>query len=256
VRDKVNAIVPRLPSGVSAPVYRQFDPNDQAVLQLAVTSDGTLSALDLRQLMDDTFAPDVERIDGVGSIDVNGGRQRQINVLLNLDRIESLHISPAQVSNAIGNANSNIGLGSITSGDQTINLRAPSQITQPADIGNIPIAGTRYTVGDVATIEDGIAEPTSYARLNGTDAVTLGVHKQSGSNTVSVAEGARQELQKLFAANPHLKFIITNDQSTQVRNAVESSIEEIILAVVAAMLVVLLFFRNLRNTLVTVAGCR
>src|SRR5205085_10209483 len=121
-----------------------------------------------------------------------------------------------------------------TSGDQTINLRAPSQITKPSDIGEIPIAGTRYTVGDVATVEDGIAEPTSYARLNGSDAVTLGVHKQSGSNTVTVAEGARQELQKLFAANPHLKYIVTNDQSTQVRDAVESSIEEIILAVVAA----------------------
>ncbi len=254
VRDKVNAVVPRLPNGVSTPVYRQFDPNDLAVLQLAVTSDGTLSPLQLRTLIDDTIVPQVERVEGVGSVDVNGGQQRQINVLLNLDQLEALHVSPSQVSAAIRNANTNIGLGAIQSGDRSINLRAPSQITQPSDIAGLAIAGTAYQVGDVASIEDGVAEPTSYARLNGEPTVTLGVHKESGSNTVSVAEDSRQMLQKIFAANPHLKYYVTNDQSVQVRSAVDSSIEEIILAVIAAMLVVLLFFRNLRNTLVTVAG--
>ncbi|HEX9370132.1 MAG TPA: efflux RND transporter permease subunit [Roseiflexaceae bacterium] len=254
VREKVNAIVPRLPNGINTPVFRQFDPNDQSVLQLAVTTDGSLSPLQLRTLIDDSVVPQVESVQGVGSIDVNGGQQRQINVYLNLDQIQARHLAPSQVSNAIGNSNTNIGLGTIQSGDQSITLRAPSQIVQPSDIAALPIAGTRYVVGDVATVEDGVAEPTSYARLNGQPAVTLGVHKQSGTNTVSVAEGARQELAKLFAANPHIKYIITNDQSAQVRSAVDSSIEEIVLAVMAAMLVMLLFFRNLRNTLVTVAG--
>jgi hypothetical protein len=256
VRDKVNAVVPSLPSGVSTPVYRQFDPNDLPVLQLAVSTDGSLSPLQLRTLIDNTIVPQVERVDGVGSIDVNGGQQRQINVLLNLNQLQALHIAPAQVSNAIRNANINIGLGTIQSGDRSINLRAPSQITQPSDIAGLPIAGTAYQVGDVARIEDGVAEPSSYARLDGQPAVTLAVHKESGSNTVAVAEGARQMLQRLFAAAPHLTYYVTNDQSLQVRAAVDSSIEEIILAVVAAvvaaMLVVLLFFRNLRNTLVTV----
>jgi hydrophobic/amphiphilic exporter-1 (mainly G- bacteria), HAE1 family len=254
VREKVNAVAPRLPNGADDPVYRQFDPNDQAVLQLAITGDGTITPLALRELMDSTFVPEVEHVEGVGSVDVNGGQQRQINVLLDLDRLEALHLAPSQVSAAISNANSNLGLGSITSGDQTINLRAPSQITKPEDIANIPIAGTTYIVGDVATVEDGVAEQTGYARLDGQDAITLGVHKQSGTNTVSVAEGALQKLEQLLAANPHFRYVVTNDQSTQVRSSVESSIEEIILAVVAAMLVVLLFFRDLRNTLTTVAG--
>jgi len=99
-----------------------------------------------------------------------------------------------------------------------------------------------------------VAEPTSYARLDGQDAVTIDILKQSGANTVQVAEGARQELQRLLATYPSLRYEVTNDQSIQVRGAVNSSIEEIFLTVIAAMLVVLLFFRDLRNTLVTVAG--
>ncbi len=254
VRDTVNAVVPRLPTGVSAPSYRQFDPNDQPVLQLAVSSDGTIAPVDLLTLINNTVVPTVERVEGVGQINVSGGQQRQINVLLNLSQLAALHISPAQVSAAIRNANTNIGVGAITSGKQSINLRAPSQIAQPSDIAGLPIAGTAYQIGDVATIEDGVADPTSYARLNGQPAVTLSILKESGSNTIAVAEGARQSLEQYFAANPHLKYYITNDQSVQVRAAVDSSIEETIMAVIAAMLVVLLFFRNLRNTLVTIAG--
>ena len=254
VRDKVNALVPRLPSGVNTPTYRQFDPNSSPILQFALASKGKMTPLQFRTYIDDTVEPRLERVNGIGSIDVNGGQQRQINVLLNLQRLIAYHLAPSQISSAISAANSNIGLGTIDTGENSITLRAPTKIKQPSDIANIPIGGTDYTIGDVATVQDGVAQATSYARLDGHDAITLVIRKQSGTNTVQVAEDTKNALAQILKNNADITYIITNDQSTQVRNAVNSSIEEIILAVVAAMLVVLLFFRDIRNTLVTIAG--
>ena len=254
IREKVSAVLPRLPRDVGDPLYLQFDIGALPVLQLAVSSDGTRSPLELRRLIDDTFIPAVQRLNGVGSVTVNGGEARQINVLMDLDRLSAYQIAPAQLSAAIRNANTNLGLGNVDTGQQTFSLRAPSQISTPQDIASLPIAGTSFHVSDVARVEDGIKETISHDRLNGQDAVSISVVKQAQSNTLNVATSARTELERLFALYPDLKFIVTRDESVQVASSVESSLEEMMLAVLAALLVVLFFFRDLRNTLVTMAG--
>jgi HAE1 family hydrophobic/amphiphilic exporter-1 len=254
VREKVSAVVPRLPADAGDPLYQQFDIGALPVLQLAVSSDGSLTPLQLRQLIDDSFVPALQRIEGVGSVTVSGGQERQINVLMDLERLSAYQVAPSQLSAAIRNANTNLGLGNLDSGQENVSLRAPSQISSVADISNLPITGTGYRVSDVAAVEDGVAEENGYERLNGQDAVSIAVVKQTQANTVQVAEQARAELDRLFAANPALSHIVTLDQSIEVSSSVASSLEEIILAVVAALLVVLVFFRDLRNTLVTMAG--
>ncbi|NTU80035.1 MAG: efflux RND transporter permease subunit, partial [Chloroflexales bacterium] len=254
VREKVGAVAPRLPRDTGDPIFQQFDLGALPVLQLAVANDGSRSLLELRRLIDDTFVPALQRLDGVGSVTVSGGQERQINVLMDLDRLSGYQIAPSQISASIRNANTNLGLGSVDTGDQNISLRAPSQITTTQDIANLPITGTRYSVSDVARVEDGINDTTSYQRLNGQNAISLSVVKQAKANTVAVSTAARAEAERLFAAHPELKYIVTLDQSVQVKRSVSSSLEEMVLAVVAALLVVLFFFRDLRNTLVTMAG--
>ncbi|GAB4194711.1 MAG: efflux RND transporter permease subunit [Roseiflexaceae bacterium] len=254
VREKVNGVLPRLPREVRTPTFFKFDPNDQAILTVAIASDGNRSPLELRQLVDNEIVPRIQRIEGVGAVDVNGGAVRQINVLMDLDQIKARQILPVQISRALQTANTNYGLGSISAGERDINLRAPSQIQSPEDIGRIQITGTPFRIADVATIEDGVAEVNTYARLNGKDAITLAIRKQSGTNTVSVADAVKQEIVTLFAARPDLQYFIPNDQSTAVRSSTDSAVEELLVAVIAAMLVVLAFFRDLRNTLVTIAG--
>jgi HAE1 family hydrophobic/amphiphilic exporter-1 len=97
VREKVNAVAPRLPSGTDDPVFQQFDSNSFPVLQLAVASDGSLSPLQLRQLIDDTFAPAVQKLPGVGTVSVSGGQERQINVQMDLERLNAYQIAPSQM---------------------------------------------------------------------------------------------------------------------------------------------------------------
>lgn len=254
VREKVNAVVPRLPRDVRTPTFSKFDPNAQAILTVSVAGDGTKTPLELRELVDNEIVPRLQRIDGVGSIDVNGGQVRQINVLMDLNKLKSRQVLPVQITGALKSANTNYGLGTIGAGDLEVSLRAPSQIQSPTDIERIQVTGTAFRIGDVARVEDGVAEATSFARLDGQDAITLAVRKQSGTNTVSVAEAVKSELTAIFTARPELKYFIPNDQSKEVRNSVDSALEELLLASLAAMLIVLIFFRDLRNTIVTVAG--
>jgi hydrophobic/amphiphilic exporter-1 (mainly G- bacteria), HAE1 family len=254
VRERVNGILPTLPRDVEDPSFFKFDINDLPILSVAVSAEGGKTPLELRKVVDDDIAPRLERVIGVGSVTVSGGEVRQINVQMDLNKLKSLQILPAQITHAIENANTNQGLGSITVGDKDIGLRAPSMIEKPQDIARIQITGTPFRIGDVATIEDGVAEVDSYARLDGKDAIALSVRKQSGANTVAVADGVKAELEKLFAGRNDLRYFVPSDQSTFIKDSTRSAIEELIVACIAAMLVVLVFFRDIRNTLVTIAG--
>ncbi|MDQ2999415.1 MAG: efflux RND transporter permease subunit, partial [Chloroflexota bacterium] len=254
VRDKVNAVIPTLPRDVTDPVFQKFDPNQAPILTLALSSKSGRSPLELRTLVDDEIVPRLQQAQGVGAISVDGGQVRQINVQMDLNKLKTWRILPVQLTRAIQNANTNKGLGTITADDRDINLRAPSMLQTPQDIARIQITGTPYRVGDVATIEDGTSEVKGYARLDGRDAISISIRKQSGSNTIAVAESAKAQITSIFEANPDLTYFIPSDQSTEIKASTDAAIEELLIAAVAAMLVVLVFFRDIRNTLVTVAG--
>jgi HAE1 family hydrophobic/amphiphilic exporter-1 len=254
VREKVNAVLPQLPRDVRQPVFQRFDPNQDPIMSVAVAGTNGQSPLELRSLLDNEIVPLLQRAEGVGNIDVDGGETRQINVLMDLQKIQAYNLLPVQISGALRQANANLGLGSVTDGSTDISLRVPSLLQSIEDIEQIQITGTPYRIGDVATVEDGVADVTSYARLNGTDAIILSVRKQSGTNTVAVADNVRAALDTIFATRPDLTYTIPRDDSEAVRSSVISSLEELIFASIAAFLVVWFFFRNLRSTLITMSG--
>ncbi|MCX7791721.1 MAG: efflux RND transporter permease subunit [Chloroflexaceae bacterium] len=254
VREKVNAVLPTLPRDVRQPVYERFDPNQEPIMSIAVAGTAGQSPLELRRILDDEIVPLLQRAQGVGSISVSGGETRQINVLMDLEKLQAYGILPSQISNSLRQANANLGLGSITQGDQEISLRAPSLLQTPEDIARIQITGTPYRVGDVARVEDGVADVTRISRLNGSEAIILQVRKQSGANTVAVADNVQKALAEVFANRPDLTYTIPRDDSEAVRSSVASSLEELIFASIAAFAVVWLFFRNLRSTIITMSG--
>jgi hydrophobic/amphiphilic exporter-1 (mainly G- bacteria), HAE1 family len=254
VRDKVNAVIPSLPRDVRDPVFFKFDPNQSPIITMAVASKSGRSPLELRTLIDDEIVPRLQQAQGVGAITVNGGQERQINVQMDLSKLKAWRILPAQITQAIQSANANQGLGTITADNRDINLRAPSMLQTPQDIARIQITGTPYRVGDVATIEDGVAEVDGYSRLDGHDSISLSIQRQSGTNTVAVADNVKAQIKTIFEANPDLTYFIPSDQSVEIQESTDAAIEELLIAAVAAMLVVLVFFRDIRNTIVTVAG--
>jgi HAE1 family hydrophobic/amphiphilic exporter-1 len=254
VREKVQNALPRLPNDVGDPTFMQFDLNAAPIVQIALGSDGSLSGLELRELVNDELVPRIQRVEGVGDVQVTGGLERQINVDMDLPRLSAYRVAPAQIVAALGTANANLGLGRITTDQQSFSLRTPSQLRSIDDIKEVGITGSAYRIGDVANVYEGVSEAQEYSRLNGADAVSVGVLKRSGSNTLTVGEESLKVIEAFVAENPSLQFVVTSDQSEAIRTMVDGSIEEIILAVIAAFLVVLVFFRDLRNTLTTIAG--
>ena len=254
VREKINTIRNSLPKDIREPIYARFDPNQAAILSIAISPLEDIDSLTMRDRITDEIVPRLQRAAGVGSISVNGGLTRQINVMMKLDKLQAYGLIPAQLIGALQSANANLGLGSMSAGTQDINLRAPSMLTSIDDIGKIQITGTNYTINDVATVEEGIADRLNYTRLDGKDTIILDVRKQSGTNTVQVADAVKIALVATFEKRTDMSYIIPRDQSVAVSEAVISSLEELIFASIAALLVVFAFFRDIRNTLITMAG--
>ncbi|HEX2986967.1 MAG TPA: efflux RND transporter permease subunit, partial [Chloroflexota bacterium] len=199
-----------------------------------------------------------ERIDGVGTVYGFGGKVREIHVESSLEQLQSYGITPQQLSQAIRGENLDLPGGRITEGPtEEMLIRTAGKITSLEQLGDVPVTTPKGIVAhlkDLATITRSSAEVRSYSRLDGADSVMVIVQKQGGANTVRVSETVQAGLKKLQKQYPGLSFGIIFDQSTFTRDAINDVQLSLILGGILAALVVFLFFRDMRNTLVTVAG--
>ncbi len=258
VQEKINAIRGSFPLAAQSPTVQRFDFAALPIMTLGIADNtGKTNSEELRRFVDDSIAPSLERLDGVAQVNVSGGLIRQIQVQLNLDALRARHLSPAQISNAIAQSNVNLTGGTVTQNGQDLLLRTPGQFKQLSDIGNVVVSaqgGVPVRVRDVATIVDGYADVDTYSRLNGKDSIAVTVLKQSGSNTVGVADSVRKEVALLQRQYPNVNLVVANDQSEFIKSSVQDSLTDLILGGLFAALVVLFFFRDVRNTVVTVVG--
>jgi HAE1 family hydrophobic/amphiphilic exporter-1 len=128
VRGKINTIRNNLPRDIREPIYLRFDPNQSAIISIAISPKTTTDPLVLRDIIDNEIVPRLQSANGVGSVTVQGGLTRQINVNMKLDKLQSYGLIPSQLIGALQSANANLGLGSITAGSRDISLRAPSML--------------------------------------------------------------------------------------------------------------------------------
>ncbi len=258
VRERVATVQRDLPSNAGVPTVSQFDLSSAPILTFSVADQsGKMKSFELRNLVLNEIQPRFERLTGVADVTVNGGQDREIDVNLNLDALRTYGLSPQQVVNVIKNENVSLPGGTITENGKDTLLRMPGEFSTPDDIGNLVVAsshGTSLLLKNVAVVTDTVAPVQTYSRLNGTDSVSVQVRKQSGTNTVSVAEAAKSEIASIKHDYPALNVVISNDQSSFIESSIQDSLSDLILGGIFASLVVLFFFRDLRNTLVTVAG--
>ncbi len=257
VLEKINRIQNQLPTDAFTPVVLRFDPADQPMLVIGVAdATGTKSPAQLRQEVEDRIQSPLERIDGVASVEVNGGDVREVQVLLDLNALQSRRIAPQQVSAALRSENLNIPGGSITDQGKELLIRTPGNFRTVEEIGDVVVAyrGAPVYLRDVATVQDGFVERTSFTLLNGKESVVVNIKRQSGSNSLAVADKVKAELEKVRVEHTDLTLAEAQDTSIFVRDATNDAISDLLLGGLLAGLVVLYFFRNLRNTLITMSG--
>jgi HAE1 family hydrophobic/amphiphilic exporter-1 len=252
VRDKVSTIINRLPETADPPVVRKSDPDSQPVLVYAISA--PRSSIELTDLVQKQIQERIESADGVGEVVVFGGRQREIKVYVEPDRLRAYNLSVTEVSNALRAQNLELPGGRLDEGARTVTLRTLSKVTKVEDFNHIVVA-TRNNypvkISDIGRIEDSGVDPQSAASLNGVPSVSLGIRKQSGANTIAVINGVKQRMAEITPLLPKdLNVVVTRDQSEFIETSLHAIEEHLVVGGLLAALIVFLFLWNFRSTVI------
>jgi HAE1 family hydrophobic/amphiphilic exporter-1 len=211
--------------------------------------------------MKDDYLPQIQQIKGVAEITILGGEEREIQVKVNQDKLKLYKISLYQVVEAINRSGLDLPAGKVQTDKESNSVRLTGKFTTLDDIKNVqvamPVLGSPVYVKDVANVIDGIKETTSISRYNGKNGIGLMLKKQGDANAVDVSKLVRNAKCKSIEqqnANSGVKFIIADDSTDNTIAAVNSVVFDLILAVILVSLVMLLFLRSFRNSLIVIVA--
>lgn len=247
-----------LPQDILSPVMSKVSPNDLPIMSISATSD--LSATEFYQKMKDEYLPQIQQIKGVAEITVLGGEEREIQVKINQDKLKLYKITMVQVVEAINRSGLDLPAGKVQTEKESNSVRLTGKFASIEDIKNVqvamPVLGSPVYVKDVAEVIDGIKETTSISRYNGKNGIGLMLKKQGDANAVDVSKLVREKFKFIEQQNSNagLKFIIADDSTDNTIAAVNSVVFDLILAVILVSLVMLLFLRSFRNSLIVIVA--
>jgi len=249
IRDRLDRVIPRLPDDADRPRLRKFDLANFPILILGVSSN--LDPVQLRLIIEDQVKYRLERVPGVAAVDIWGGLEREIHVNLKPDKVKALGVPLDQIIRRIREGNINIPAGTIDYGNLEITVRTSGEYTSLDQIRDT-VAAIRENVpiqlSEIADIEDSWRKVTRIVRVNGVPGLRLSVNKQSGKNTVEVAKGVHKELQRIARDIPHVEIISIIDTSDYIQRSISNVGSSAFYGGILAVLVLLLFLRNLPST--------
>jgi HAE1 family hydrophobic/amphiphilic exporter-1 len=253
VREKVQSAMRNLPPNVLPPTVVKADPDSDPVITLAVH--GERSARELTEVADKQIRRAIETVDGVGGVDISGGRKRQINIFLDLDKLNAYNLSAQDIHTAVQTENIESPGGRIVRGPSELGVRTLGRVEQVEEFNNIilkNVGGAPIRLRDVGYAEDGVAEKRSFAYYRNKPAVILEVRRQTGTNTVEVVDGIRARVGALNAQlPPGVKIDVVKEQATYIKASVSALEEHLLLGSLLASLIVWLFIRDWRMVLIS-----
>ena len=251
VRAALDRIRDDLPVEAEPPRIRKFDPNSQEIVSISVESRRDLSSL--TRLLERNLSKQFEQIPGVGTINVQGGIYRQIQVNIQRDRLTAYDLSAAQVQQAISESNAALPGGNVKEGLNDLYVRTQGEYQSLDQIRQTVVTtidGSPVRVKDVAEVVDGYEDLNRLAELNGVPVLQLEIQKQSGANTVSVAERVRQEVERVNASRSDVRLTVVSDQSEFIRKSINNVQNSAVWGSLLAILVLYLFLRNGSTTFI------
>jgi len=253
VRNKVDLIVNQLPETAENPIVEKLDTDATPVLRIAVSAPRSLR--EVTDIADKQIKRLIEPISGVGKVDIIGGRQREIEIWVDPDKMRAYNVSAPEVASAVKTQNMELPGGRVESGPKEMTVRTMGRIPDPQQFNNLVVANRGvYSVklSDIGYAEDGAEEQRTEARLNGQPAVTLVISKQSGQNTVAVADAIKERLEELRPSLPRdVKTQIVGDQTIFIKAALHSINLHLIEGSILAAIVVFVFLWSIRSTFIT-----
>lgn len=247
-----------LPTDIQNPVMSKVSPNDLPIMSVSATSN--LEPTAFYQKMKDDYLPQVQQLKGVAEITILGGEEREIQIKVDKEKLKLYKISLYQVVEAVNRSGIDLPAGKLQTDTENNSVRLVGKFSTIRDIQNVQVAmpfpNSPVYVKDIAVVTDGVKEITSYSRYNGKSGIGLMIKKQGDANAVDVSKLIREKFQSIEKqnANADVKFVITDDSTDNTIAAVNSVVFDLILAVILVSLVMLLFLRSFRNSLIVLVA--
>ena len=251
VRAALDRIRDNLPVEAEPPGIWKFDPNSQEIVTIAVESSRDMESL--TRLLERNLGKQFEQIPGVGTLNIQGGIYRQIRVNINRDRLKAYDLSAAQVQQTIAQSNVALPGGNVKEGLNDLYVRTQGEYESLDEIRRTVVTTAEQTpirVQDVAEVVDGYEDLSRIAELNGIPVVRLEIQKQSGANTVTVADNIRTKVERINETRPDVKLTVVSDQSEFIRKSINNVQNAAIWGSLLAILVLYLFLRNGSTTFI------
>jgi HAE1 family hydrophobic/amphiphilic exporter-1 len=252
VREKVATAIRELPPEILPPVIQKADPDADPVISLVVASDKSLR--ETTEVADKRIKRLLETVDGVGAVDLTGARLRQIRILGDAEKLNAYGVTINQLESAIQNENVEIPGGRIVRGENELGVRTLGRLDAVSQFGDVIVTnvkGSPVRVRDLGKVEDGFAEPSTWNTIDGKEAVTLDVRRQSGTNTVKIIGLVKKKIAEIERSlPPGFTIKIIRDQSVFINASIASLEEHLLFGSLLAALVVLFFIRSVRSVVI------
>lgn len=252
VREKMSLIRSTLPTGIDEPTVMRVDPDAAPIINYVIG--GSYPLEKLTDYVRDVIKPRLEQVDGVGSLNILGGVEREIHVALDSVLLKKYGVSPAQVSDRIRQENLNFPSGNIKTSNSEITIRTTSAFTTAEQVANLSLrlsSGRTVLLSDLGEVIDGQKEIVNKAWLNGKPALAMAVQKQSGTNTIKIVHDLNAMLEKMKPSlPPGLSIGVSFDTSKFIQESKDAAMDELIVGGILAVVVIFIFLRTVGGTLI------
>lgn len=252
IRSYIDLVYDNLPDGVSRPTILKLNSSAMPILQYGFTASESYSGLD--RILEDNVTNVLKRIDGIGNLSISGAPERYIYVDLDPKQLDAYHLSVEAVGQAISSNNLDLASGTVKMGKEQYQMRVKGEFEESSEINDLVVAtigGKSVYIRDIATVRDTIKDLSLDEKLNGMDAARLIISKQTGANTVAIANQVQRQMADIQKTlPPDIKVQLINDNSENIKNSISSLAESIFYALLFVVLVVLLFLGNWRSAFI------
>lgn len=251
IRDRLDRVTPHFPDEAERPMIRKFDMSSFPIMMLGASAD--LDPVQMKQMIEDQVSYRFERVEGVASADIRGGKDRKINVDLDINRLTASGISIDTIMSSIREGTLNLSAGGIERGNLEVTVRTPGEYIGVDEIEEVVVGSQndeKIRIKDLGIVTDGWEKIRSVHPVNGIPGVRVVIYKQSGSNTVSVARAVRKELDKIQQEMPQLNIIKIFDSSEYIENAIDSVSNSAVNGAILAIIILFFFLRDFRSTVI------
>lgn len=251
MREKIDLVKGYLPDDASDPMVLKIDPNSMPIIQVSISNGEDLAKL--QAIAEDVIKPRLERLEGVASVDISGGYEKQVEVNLNQEKLKGYGLSIDYIAQIIGAENLNLPGGEVRKGKQELIIRTMGEFESIQEIRELPIqlqTGGIVYLKDIADVNLKYKDLDTISKTNGQNSINISVRKQSGTNTVRVADTVNTELEKLKKEFPDISIETVMDQSEFIKLAINNVVKNAVVGALLAVAILYLFLRNVRTTFI------